>query len=62
MTKKLLKQYEIVLKRLENSNWVKKEMVFIVLNIDDRETIDTLISLNDADFKQYFINKGDIER
>ena len=45
----LLEQYDKVLERLENIKRASKEMVFNLLNIDDKEALDYLARMSDKE-------------
>ena len=52
MTRTLLEYYDNVLARLEKLT-ANKEMVFNLLNIEDKETLEKLIQMNDKELINY---------
>ena len=55
MTRDLLEQYDKVLERLEHIEGATKEMVFVVLNIDEKEEIERLLRMSDKELIDYLI-------
>ena len=49
MKRSLLEQYDKVLERLENNPKVKMEMVFNLLNTDNKEELEELIVMKDEE-------------
>lgn len=52
MSGNLLKEYQKVLKRLIDAEWNTKEMVFHLLAIEDKETLDKLAEMSDEELKE----------
>ncbi len=52
MLRSLLEEYDIILARLEKVDWNTHEIIFNLLGIEDKDTLDKLAILSDEELKE----------
>ena len=52
MIRKCLKEYYIILGRLEKVDWLSKEIIFDLLSVDSKETLDYLVNLDNDELRE----------
>ena len=53
MNGKLLKEYDVILEKLEKVDWATKEMVFNLMNVEDANEIELVLMMDDKQLKSY---------
>ena len=53
MNGKLLKEYDVILEKLEKVDWATKEMVFNLMNVQDAKEIELVVMMDDKQLKSY---------
>ncbi len=59
MNGKFLEEYDKILERLEKVDWNTKTIVFNVLAINDKKTLDALGKMDDSEFKEALLKLCD---
>lgn len=52
MIRKCLKEYYIILGRIEKVDWLSKEIIFDLLSVDSKETLDYLVNLDNDELRE----------